>query len=894
MGGIGGNNDLIGGLISNAMAGIGGNIALTIPETAVEMKDENKNENEDNSVLSPDAKNVTSSHLIKIIQTYPETTDINTLKGIYSQGMNTIGQTSHRYWSNERVNKGSNEDIWLIFDVSEIKIDSFNIVFLNPYNDKQNTLKAVKVFTSKTVTNINDKHEWQLIKIKQNVSENEKQTFYLKSKHERYIKICIDADTVHINCMKWNGFEPMIHDEITNKIKVYQTCGQFESIDSHFISKIPSKSWLIFDCKRYEIDRISIQFAAKCKCKMVNVKLNDVAPRYSFDNIKPVMQWILNTSESWDDKSWSDIELFEELSFLGNEYNNGFKRYLYLECNQYITTELKIENIKFYGKLSQQISDNDEQFDSILDIEQEEKKEDCNDLEPYQFKIIDHSATMSGKIENIWSNVSHEFWMSSVGLPPYIILDLGNNPVEEIWIKQFNVSAMHSWVPSYKQCKISTNHKISKEWELIIEDNEFEKTTTDPDGAKYNISGKIKKYLKLEFFIGDSNGMINGVNAMMMAMFSLSSLRLFGNSPFLESLNKQITMDDIKNMKHVDQDLIHLYKKTEREKYEAAALTYALAANNPCLEKLSNEWMDAKIKEYNNQALIYYMSTELDAYQKTTEYEKKETLKIAKMQEQLAEQYVKEKLLQNDIDHFKKYIKMEQEHETAKELLDNTKDFEQKALFKKDVDNKFEILRNQNIYYYNKQSEFRIELNDKINALYTDNRHENIYKLWKDAIENHPKEISNEYNVYEYTQCLKKYAKTQHKDEYKKLLGKLADLFDESMEKKKELLHKFFVFQLSGNYWEARTQSFGRPPVTVLFDCGHEYRRKVNRLEFKISKPCNINKIVVSSAGELREEKMDSKDTDDDETHYDWNNFNFINELILDDKLKSEKKKKKK
>ena len=94
-------------------------------------------------------------------------------------------------------------------------------------------------------------------------------------------------------------------------------------------------------------------------------------------------------------------------------------------------------------------------------------------------------------------------------------------------------------------------------------------------------------------------------------------------------------------------------------------------------------------------------------------------------------------------------------------------------------------------------------------------------------------------------------------DGLRECMGILADLFDESMKKEKELLHKFFVYQLnvSALYQSyARSFSYGIPSVSILLNVGDRFDQKIGAIAFNLESTYS-NKIVISTADEVREGK---------------------------------------
>merc|ERR1712154_513583 len=430
-----------------------------------------------------------------------------------------------------------------------MKIDTFDIGLYEAFH-----ATIIKVSTSKNVDN-----GYKLIKIKRNIEKKQTKTFYLKSKHERYLRIAfqgrVTSGYAGVNVFKLNGYELAedLKGSITSKVSVYQcsdppTYGQdkvslvgnvLKSNLDGWESSGDRKSWIIFDCKRFELERIVITFKAQCVPEIVRLKLSDVAPRYSF-NVPSSNQWTLKTTQSWKEEEWKDIELRHELTLNGKEYDDGFKRYVMLEFAKYRADKMNIIKVEFFGTESNRIPDDDEQFQAKFDSETGEKGKG----KPQKPEFVDSSPTQQGcPLENIWKKEDHFFWMGAYGSDPYLILDLGNNENE---LESINIKAYASYI--YTTLKISTSNKVkSKNWDILIEDDKMESKMQD--GGTYDVSKMdVKKYIKLEFF------------ELKMQMFALSQLKLFGNSEFLIKKEKKLTLEDIKNLGYKDEDIISKFR----------------------------------------------------------------------------------------------------------------------------------------------------------------------------------------------------------------------------------------------------------------------------------------------------------------------------------------------
>ena len=137
--------------------------------------------------------------------------------------------------------------------------------------------------------------------------------------------------------------------------------------------------------------------------------------------------------------------------------------------------------------------------------------------------------------------------------------------------------------------------------------------------------------------------------------------------------------------------------------------------------------------------------------------------------------------------------------------------------------------------------------------------------------------MDSSYTVSEYENAVEQFGKIHDEEGLKKSFVKMADLFDKSLEQNKEILHKFFVYQLSNklNYsMYARSAIYGIPPVSVIFDVGKDLKNgKVNKILFKCPS-IMTNKIIVSTANEMREEK--DPDSNDGDMRFEYKHFNII------------------
>eukprot|EP01084_Bolivina_argentea_P312134 540371_1 len=304
------------------------------------------------------ASDLSISRYIRCVKTIPETENKSTIKNTYI------------YWNPETDDIA--QDIYLIFDMNDTKIDSFDITF-----DEEYYASTIKIYCCEN--NSNNIYAWDLIKIKRNIQQNESIKFYLKSKHFRYIKIGISdraTNAIEVNYFKWYGFEPHLLNEITDKIRIYQCSDTKYGYDGHKVLLKNTETWasnggehsfIIFDCGQYEIESIYIKFEKKSKPEIIKLRFSTVPNAYSF-RIPSIKTYQFESFNTNNRKDWDSINLLEEIQIPNNIYKDaGFHRYLQLEFCKYMKNALTIVNFRFFGKMSDIITANSLQFDSILD-----------------------------------------------------------------------------------------------------------------------------------------------------------------------------------------------------------------------------------------------------------------------------------------------------------------------------------------------------------------------------------------------------------------------------------------------------------------------------------------------------------------------------------------------
>eukprot|EP01084_Bolivina_argentea_P191832 329458_1 len=356
-------------------------------------------------------------------------------------------------WYNEG-NNNPKSDTYIIFDMNGIKIDSFDILF-----EEDEYSKMILVYHTDIYDDENDNNNsFELYAIKRDILQEQKVKIFYKSENKRFVKLCFNnrnKDRIGINSLNWYGYEPQLKDEITDIIKVFQSSND----DGHpnRVLKPDNRSWkgnngnqdkcfIIFDCYKFEINKIMLEFDDKSKPQILKIKLSHVCNNYSF-NKKSMQICTFDTIKSMNDDDWMDIKLFEDINIVNNAYKNGFMRYLKLEFSKYSTRNFSLLNCRFFGVQSEQIPKNSEQFDIMFDNidEKEEQKQ-------YKPVAIDHSPSDSNFDSNI-DDIFHDKGRFIFKVKhAFIIIDLGNNKCNKIIIQQDN---------SYpcKQYKISTHNQ---------------------------------------------------------------------------------------------------------------------------------------------------------------------------------------------------------------------------------------------------------------------------------------------------------------------------------------------------------------------------------------------------------------------------------------------------
>ena len=817
---------------------------------------------------------------------------------------------------------------YLKFDLGDIKIDTIDIGLCDiEYTSNTQSCISITVYTS----NIDAVGEFRLLTTNENVERNKVETISLKAKHDRYIRIGFEASKASefgINKFKFYGFEPKIDGLIKdNGIKIYQCSGDFDAAQTILKNDTNAfkfnegiRSWIIFDCMRYELDEIVIAFGEQSVPGIINIKLSDVAPRYSFDDTPSAQIFELETSQSESARDWIDIELRHELELSPDIlYKNGFKRYIQLGFAEYRINQLEIQKIQFCGKLSKKIAKDDEQFQIVFDGEEKEIKDDGKESKPYQPYVVQSSRPYTemeiGNGASEWKPDGNYQWQNATDNGSFVILDPGNNDVNKILVRAKSKCI-------YKTLKVSTSDdsQSKDDWNELIKRNDME--TKMEEGGIFDLSEyDIQKFLKIEFLDIDGDIASN---------FQVQEIKLYGDGKFLEKYYPKVTIDDIKNMKYNDQDLVQRYKDQitakinsklakqdayfnameaylskltakdlQNMKYggkafawidqmldgqEAEFLNHSEKFISDAFESkddnLSDKWIKSQQDKYESVAELYYATSPAMAYSADTEFEKRELLKVYEKQKEMTKEMVKEQV-ENKIQFAKQRRILIQEWRQARnEYIANKTD---KGL-KEISDGKKKILEKAQDDELKAIKKHREKWLNKLSESFVDPKAKSVFDAFTDCVENHPCQLSSEYTVAEYENAINEYGLKYAKQDVKRLFAKCADLFDKSIIEDKQLLHKFLVYQLNAgdNYNYARGKSYGTPPIEIVFDVGEVLDGKLVRIAFEC-KTIHTNKIIVSTADELIEEK------DISDTKYNYENFKIIGKLEFDDKLKDTK-----
>eukprot|EP01083_Nonionella_stella_P073240 197878_1 len=841
-------------------------------------------ENEDS-----DAKDISRLPSIKCVAKFPDSNwDISNVykaEGLWHSGEIT-----------EEIRK---QEVYLIFDLNTITIDSVSITLVeDKYREGSkdpNKCGTIKLYTSSSYPMEDDPNhdvsQWDLLGIKKHVKKEEIVKFYPHRQHKRYIRIGISkihkqTKNVCIGSIVWKGFEPAIVDEITDKMAVYQTSKWIPSANASqiLLSREPTfwesfesdECFMIFDCGRYEVNRIHILFKdVKSKPHMVKVRLSEICNAYSFQ---------IPSAKTWEFQKFEMNDLLEEIVVNTddqNVYHSGFKRYLQLRFSKYNASKVGIVCFRFFGTLSEKIPENSEQFDAFLDStdeskdnkseELEEKKED--DTAPYRPRVFKNSPPHPHRegdpISNIWDTTSNYFYPR---LPGFIIIDSGNNKIDDIAISS------HFQYPCSKGAISTSDDPDSNEWAVLHHSDAYHLE----EGRRYNISGKHKKYIKLEF-----DGSLRNDTT----FYGIKCVELFGQSSFLTQRNTT-TLEDIKTMKIVDKDVVARYLVQRRKDIDVLSTSiFNKHKADPDYDDFGYgpEWIK-KSSEYwvKVDAPKQYIETEAYAYTQPTVFEQEERVKIAAMQKQIADEYAMKKAhaISNDNQREKEMGKQLEQIESERDGEKYAKKPDQTTLLKlqKQYD---ELLAKYRERHDNDESQVVDEARaSALEAIYKDTSNEHVYDVWKEAVEHRPLVISDAFSVTDY-QAMINWAARHKSAEMSQLWSKLLDLFDESLEQRKILLHKYFIFVLSGQ--SLRRKPKDPKPCWILLDCED---RKVDRIEFKLKQSSWANdsrtdRIEVYSANEVEEAKVERNG--DMETEISWSNFSLVNHVQLEYNIKEGK-----
>eukprot|EP01084_Bolivina_argentea_P312136 540373_1 len=787
---------------------------------------------------------ISRSSWIKCIKTFPKSNwDI---RNVYKTG---------RKWKSGNITKDiRKKEVYVIFDTTNTTISSVSITIINDeYRDdhvkEPPQVGTIKIYTSDQYNeNIeSNSKSWNLLDSKKKVKKDEIVKFNLQTQHEKLIKIAISnihkkTNHICIGNITWTGTEAIIKDEITDKINVYQTSNwvKNKNINKILFNQSPS-SWdsdltdngrcfIIFDCYKYEIDRIHMVFSdeKKSKPEIIKLRFSTVPNAYSF-RIPSIKTYQFESFNTNNRKDWDSINLLEEIQIPNNIYKDaGFHRYLQLEFCKYMKNALTIVNFRFFGKMSDIITANSLQFDSILDRQYdaneekyEEKKDDTIVVESkgyYKPKVVNNTPAHSHKeqdpIDNIWDDGYSYFFIQ---IPGFIVIDLGNNEVDEIRLTS------HFQFGCKKVEILTSDDYINNNWNLLYKNDQHH----IDDGKIYNISNKHNKYLKLEF---DDKTRLD------VGYYGFKQIELFGKSEFLKQ-RITTTIEDIKNMKIIDKDMVQKYiqKHDEEIRMKTTQNIYKHDNDPDYNEKgFDEKWIEKNMNSYMNNVREMCFKQEALAYIEPTIFEQEEMLKIMNMKCVICEEYAL-KIVQSQAD----------DNKQEKECEDKLKETDEKrnaAKYGENVDQEMILLLTNeynellNKYrnkwdYFNKTKKVIEERDKKVASVYRDKSNENVYECWKESIEYNALVISNKYNISDYESMIK-WANKNKRMDMKQLWLKLINLFEQSLNEKKILLHKYFLFVVSGqslDFEEIKAKKY--KPIWILFDCGD---RNIKRVEFKL------------------------------------------------------------
>ena len=862
--------------------------------------EEMKSMNEDDFVEKEDAVDVTLNGHIKLVDSFPKFDLSYGLANAYNPKAGRAAQFEE--YTNRRA------ATWMYFDVGNMKIDCFKIQFT-----ARNHCNTLCVYTSND-SNINgDSHEWDLIAVKRNIDENSKSKMVLSSNHGRYIKIEFrdryvlkkpddsgkrginDCRRLEIQYFQWSGFEPVIKDDITSKIRSYQSSPNDKytytdatnvlSPKSEFVWKCNqseySKNWIIFDCWKYEIERIFFRFGKKCKPGRIKIRLSNVMNNYSFENRKSDAIIDLKRGINMDNENWVGVDLNEEIDVKPfNIYSkNGFQRYMRIEWCDILPDSFEIIQCKFFGQLSKNIEKDSEQFDPFLDedIDGDNENKDESKGENNKPKPITVFETCTSQSNSVGSNVldyKNEwscFVSNNIKEPKYMIFDLGYNDIDTI-----NVTAAHNH--GFNKLKISTcDRKKAKdsEWQMIAEDKTFLKHPI-AKGGRYDIKDKHSNYIKLEF---DEIKLQN--------MVGVSKVKFYGDTEFCSKEEKELALKDLENCH--DDEIIEEYRKQDHKQREQKWGEVTMKMNEYAQEEdpdksglLSDKWKADKKLFFETHAEFLYNYSLIASKLAKTDFEEKELLDIYNQQREIAVRFG-EKYLKQEIEVTKVLVEAQKVAKEKQNLYEKTRKEspkERKLIAKllneqREADNRVRELDRKCTENLQKCSQ---EMSDEINKFRTDKSRGGIYQAWKESVLHHCDRLSNKYNVFDY-ENVSQYGNIHDKQGMKECFGELANVFDKCIKDRKERLHKYHVFQLSQNYiHHVPDNSIVGTPKFLVFDCND---REIYSVEWKIGRYCDINRIRYYTANEILKENNNGDNMDDDEIGIDWSNFELIGETII-------------
>eukprot|EP01083_Nonionella_stella_P089999 251401_1 len=663
------------------------------------------------------------------------------------------------------------QEPYLLFNVGDIKIESVQI--------DANDCKKLKIYSSQE--NHTDLSQWELLAIKRDEDHSISigARFYLEYKHKPFIKICFGdyipndhrEENITISTLKWKGIEPVIKDEITDQIRVYQV--SVSKIQNGFYGRdnpneiyheedakllisslddsvgIENNNYVILDCNDYEVNKLRI--IAHGANISFTVRKSELANAYSFRTIEPIQIQCTTTEYS------TVINI--------NDDGKGFTRYMQIEFG--VEDKAWVNGIRVFGKKCTNIPIESEQFDAILDGEQ---KEDID--APYAPKVIARTTISDFTISKLTFRTpdfkyDHPLKLHCV-VPGFIIIDLGNNDVlyirtvaKEPMIKTVVIST----VDRYKD--IGMSGADPNEWILMLKHNAFDHDLFH----EYNLKHEHKKYIKLEF--------MDGLKDMNEFAFPLVQIECFGDSPFLKE-PVTLTMDDYKIQNPINIGATQAFAKHYFEKYytKLSAMTRISADGMRAEVRYSvpghgDEWMKGCADHWTFWMSQHHVTEEFSAYMEPTLFQQEELLNIVQKKKQFCHDFVMRLA------------------EAQAEDNENNPD--------KSLAQTYGQGHLQDVFQEMEQNVSKLH-SMNIEQKYKNKANEDIYKCFEEAVREHPMVISDKYNAMEYETMIR-WANDHKSDEKEALYGVLRDLFNKSFKEEQMFLHKYFVFMLSNDAW---------------------------------------------------------------------------------------------